>query len=69
MSTAEVLDLLQARGESLEPVGGKLRVHDKEKPDADTSELIRQHKPALLALLEPLRDASQDDCPPHWTHP
>ena len=68
MSTAEVLDLLWARGVHLEPVGGKLRVHAKVKPDAGIYDLIRQHKPALLALLEPLRDAKQDDCPRHWTH-
>ena len=68
MSTAEFLDLLRARGIHLEPVGGKLRVHAEGKPDAETYELIRQHKRALLALLEPARDASQDDCPPHWTH-
>ena len=56
MSTAEVLDLLWARGEFLEPNGDTLTVYAEEKPDAETDSLIRQHKPALLALLEPGRD-------------
>ena len=68
MTLEPLLAELQAKGVTLQAEEGMLRVKPASLLDPATLELLRQHKLALLALLEPVRDAPQDDCPQHWTH-
>lgn len=67
MNALELLATLRAQGVYLEPAGDKLRVQPASKLDTVTLELLKQHKAALLALLNQ-RDADTEGCPEHWLH-
>ena len=68
MTLEPLLAELQAKGVTLQAEEGMLRVKPASLLDPETLELLKHHKAALLTLLEPIRDAPQDDCPSHWTH-
>jgi hypothetical protein len=68
MTADDLLAELTAKGIQLEPNGDKLRVHAAERPDEGVYNLIRAHKAALLALLQPARTPGDDGCPAHWEH-
>lgn len=68
MSVHELLAVLRERGVTLTADGEKLKARPAAAIDEGVLELLKQHKAALLALLNPQRDADQEDCPPHWRH-
>ncbi len=54
MTAVDVLTLCHRRGVELSAVAGKLKFRGTvESVDAGLKELLREHKPALLALLAP----------------
>jgi hypothetical protein len=63
----ELLAALQARGVTLTADGGKLKARPASALDEGTLELLKQHKAALLSLLDPQRDTDAG-CPEHWRH-
>jgi TubC N-terminal docking domain len=48
--------------------GSNVSVAPKEKLTPDILNALRQHKQALLTLLEPSRTPSDEGCPSHWLH-
>jgi hypothetical protein len=68
MNLDALLTTLRERGVTLTTDGGQLRVRPASKVDGLTLELLRQHKAALLALLQPARTPGDDGCPDHWLH-
>ena len=68
MKPHELLAELRARGIQLEPAGDKLRFTPADAVTPELREAIRQHKAALLSLLNPQRDTDIEGCPEHWLH-
>ena len=68
MTVGQVLDALEQRGVRIKRRGDRLAFTP---PDAVTDELrsaLREHKDALIALLQPHRDGDDGACPSRWRH-
>lgn len=66
MTPAQVLNEARRRGIELRAVGDKLRFRPVKSVTPELLAALREHKPALLALLQPPA-ASRYDVPAGWT--
>jgi hypothetical protein len=68
MNAATLLTQLSKLGISVTTVGDALDVSPKSKLTPELVAALRNHKQALLSLLEPSRADGDDGCPSHWLH-